>query len=212
MPPTSDRFANLSPLKQALLTIEDLEQRVQKYERERSEPIAVIGLGCRFPHARDPEQFWQMLCRGEDAVSEVPASRWPMEDFYDPNPDAPGKMSTRWAGFLDGVDEFDPEFFGISPREATMDPQQRLLLEVGWEALENAGQGPRPPRPNRRLCRLDERRISATVTYRAGDLTRFNTIFRLRHRAQRGGGRGSHTSSEFTDRTCRSTPLARLPW
>jgi hypothetical protein len=82
MPPTSDRFANLSPLKQALLTIEDLEQRVRKYERERSEPIAVIGLGCRFPHARDPEQFWQMLCRGEDAVSEVPASRWPLDDFY----------------------------------------------------------------------------------------------------------------------------------
>ena len=155
MPPTSDRFANLSPLKQALLTIEDLEQRVRKYERERSEPIAVIGLGCRFPHARDPEQFWQMLCRGEDAVSEVPASRWPMEDFYDPNPDAPGKMSTRWAGMLDAVDEFDPEFFGISPREAiSMDPQQRLMLEVcgrRWRMLVR-GTGA-PTGPNGRLCR-----------------------------------------------------------
>src|SRR5262249_27325612 len=73
-----------------------------------------------------------------------PASRWNIDEFYDANPDAPGKMSTRWAGLLDQVDRFDPEFFGISPREAVaMDPQQRLLLEVAWEALENAGQGPR---------------------------------------------------------------------
>jgi acyl transferase domain-containing protein/acyl carrier protein len=195
MPPTSDRFANLSPLKQALLTIEDLEQRVQKYERERSEPIAVIGLGCRFPHARDPEQFWQMLCRGEDAVSEVPASRWPMEDFYDPNPDAPGKMSTRWAGLLDAVDEFDPEFFGISPREAiSMDPQQRLMLEVCWEALENAGQGPQALQQNRTGVFVG---VSSDEFlqrfFRAGDLTAFSGYFASGIARSVAGGRVSYT-------------------
>jgi acyl transferase domain-containing protein/NADPH:quinone reductase-like Zn-dependent oxidoreductase len=195
MPPTSDRFANLSPLKQALLTIEDLEQRVRKYERERSEPIAVIGLGCRFPHARDPEQFWQMLCRGEDAVSEVPASRWLMEDFYDPNPDAPGKMSTRWAGVLDAVDGFDAEFFGISPREAiSMDPQQRLMLEVCWEALENAGQGPQALQQGRTgvFAGISSDEFLHRF-FRAGDLTAFSGYFASGIARSVAGGRVSYT-------------------
>src|ERR1700733_474462 len=144
MQPPSDRIANLSPLKQALLAVENMQGRLAQFERERAEPIAIIGLGCRFPHANGPERFWELLRKGEDAIDEVPAGRWRIEDFYDPNPVAPGKMSTRWGGFLDAVDGFDPEFCGISPREAlSMDPQQRLLLEVAWEALENAGQGPR---------------------------------------------------------------------
>jgi malonyl CoA-acyl carrier protein transacylase len=104
------------------------------------EPIAIIGIGCRFPKAKDPESFWQLLRNGIDAITEVPPQRWDINTFYDPQPATPGKMNTRWGGFLDQVDEFDPSFFGISPRETEhMDPQQRLVLEVAWEALENAG-------------------------------------------------------------------------
>jgi malonyl CoA-acyl carrier protein transacylase len=104
------------------------------------EPIAIIGIGCRFPKARDPESFWQLLRNGIDAITEVPKDRWDVNSFYDPEPGKPGKMSTRWGGFLEQVDQFDPSFFGISPREVErMDPQQRLVMEVAWEALENAG-------------------------------------------------------------------------
>jgi len=106
-----------------------------------AEPIAIIGIGCRFPGAANPQAFWQLLRDGVDAISEVPAQRFNLEDFFDPNPEIPGKISTRWGGFLDQVDQFDPRFFGISPREAArMDPQQRLLLELTWEALEDGGQ------------------------------------------------------------------------
>lgn len=107
------------------------------------EPIAIIGLGCRLPGANNPESFWQLLRNGVDAITEVPKDRWDIDAFYDPEPGKPGKMSTRWGGFLNQVDQFDPSFFGISPREVErMDPQQRLLLEVAWEALENAGLAP----------------------------------------------------------------------
>jgi thioester reductase-like protein len=107
------------------------------------ESIAIIGIGCRFPKAKDPESFWQLLRNGVDAITEVPKDRWDIDAFYDPEPGKPGKMSTRWGGFLDQVDQFDPSFFGISPREVErMDPQQRLVLEVAWEALENAGLAP----------------------------------------------------------------------
>jgi len=107
------------------------------------EPIAIIGIGCRFPGAKDPESFWQLLHNGVDAITEVPKERWDVGTFYDPEPATPGKMNTRWGGFLEQVDQFDPSFFGISPREAErMDPQQRLVLEVAWEALENAGIAP----------------------------------------------------------------------
>ncbi|NER88733.1 type I polyketide synthase [Moorena sp. SIO3A2] len=105
------------------------------------EPIAIIGIGCRFPGAENPEAFWQLLCDGVDAITEIPKTRWDLDDLYDSDPDTPGKMNSRYGGFLPQVDQFDPHFFGISPQEATaMDPQQRLLLEVAWEALEDAGQ------------------------------------------------------------------------
>ncbi len=104
------------------------------------ESIAVIGIGCRFPAASGIEQFWQLLKDGVDAISEVPKTRWNVEALYDPDHTRAGKMSTRFGGFVDGIDLFDPEFFRISPREASrMDPQQRILMEVAWEAFECAG-------------------------------------------------------------------------
>jgi myxalamid-type polyketide synthase MxaE and MxaD len=106
----------------------------------RPAPIAIAGIGCRFPGARGPEELWRLLREGRDAVGEVPPSRFDIDRFHDPRPAVPGRICTRMGGFLDGVDLFDPAFFGISPREAArMDPQQRLLLEVAWEALEDAG-------------------------------------------------------------------------
>ena len=107
------------------------------------DPIAIVGIGCRFPGAAGFDEFWTLLRNGVDAISEIPRDRWDIDALYDPLPGATAKMSTRWGGFLPGIDRFDPHFFGISPREASaMDPQQRLLLEVSWEALENAGQPP----------------------------------------------------------------------
>ncbi len=108
-----------------------------------NEAIAIIGMGCRFPGALNPEEFKELLQAGRDAITEVPASRWDADQYYSATPETPGKMRSRWGGFLAGVSGFDSHFFGISPREAVeMDPQQRLLLEVGWETLEDAGIGP----------------------------------------------------------------------
>ncbi|MBN1854430.1 MAG: SDR family NAD(P)-dependent oxidoreductase, partial [Pirellulales bacterium] len=116
------------------------------------EPIAVIGMACRFPgNANDPTSFWQNLASGKDAIIEVPSERWEIDAVYDPNPDAIGKMNTRWGGFIDHVDCFDAAFFGISPREAlSMDPQHRILLETSYEALENS--------------QLDAKRLSGSRT------------------------------------------------
>ena len=103
-------------------------------------PIAVIGLGCRFPKAPNVDAYWRMMLDGIDAICEVPPERWDVDMFYDPRPATPCKIVTRNGGFVDEIDRFDPYFFGISPREAVrMDPQQRLLLEVTWEAMEYAG-------------------------------------------------------------------------
>src|SRR5580704_19395093 len=132
---------DLSPVKRALLEQRRLKAKVDTMERQQHEPIAIIGLGCRFPAADGPEAFWHLLMEGVDAIREVPADRWDIGALYDPNPDAPGRVSSRWGGFLNRVDLFDPNLFGVSPREAeTMDPQQRLTLEVAWEAIEDAAQ------------------------------------------------------------------------
>jgi acyl transferase domain-containing protein len=140
----SDSAGRLSLQKQALLALEEMQSRLDTVESSRTEPIAIIGIGCRFPGGADDDaSYWQLLQDGVDAIREIPASRWNVDAFYDSDPDAPGKMYTRQGGFLDEVDTFDAPFFGISPREAvSLDPQQRLLLEVGWQALENAGVAP----------------------------------------------------------------------
>ncbi|MBE9104764.1 polyketide synthase dehydratase domain-containing protein, partial [Nostoc cf. edaphicum LEGE 07299] len=133
-----------SSSKRLLLALDEAVSKLEEVDRSKSEPIAIIGMGCRFPGgANDPETFWQLLHDGVDAITEIPYSRWNIDDYYDSDPNTPGKMYIRHAGLLEQVDQFDPQFFGISPREAlSMDPQQRLLLEVGWEALENAGVAP----------------------------------------------------------------------
>jgi acyl transferase domain-containing protein/ubiquinone/menaquinone biosynthesis C-methylase UbiE len=138
-----DRISKLSPQRLALLA-DELNQRVQAAEKDRRVPLAIVGMGCRLPgNANTPEEFWELLSHGTDAVTETPLSRWDTREFYDPNPATPGKMATRWGGFIDAPEQFDPKFFGIAPAEAvSMDPQQRLLLETSWEALEDAGVAP----------------------------------------------------------------------
>src|SRR6185503_18344721 len=104
------------------------------------EPVAIVGIACRFPgHVTSPDRYWQLLKDEVDAIQVVPPDRWDADEYYDPDPDAPNRTYTRHGGFLDDIDYFDAGFFNISDREAErMDPQQRILLETTWEALENA--------------------------------------------------------------------------
>ncbi len=112
-----DRINNLPPERVKLLAAQ-LQTRVDTMENERAEPIAIIGMSCRFPGAANtPEEFWELLQNGVDAITEVPADRWKIDDYYDADPDKPGRMYTRWGGFIKDVDLFDAQFFGISPRE-----------------------------------------------------------------------------------------------
>jgi len=121
-------------------TSSDSKIRVEVAPENRGEPIAIVGIGCRFPGASGPEAFWQLLRNGIDAITEVPPDRWDRHALYHPDPNAPGKLNTLWGGFLERIDQFDTNFFKISRREAArMDPQQRILLEVAWEAFEDAG-------------------------------------------------------------------------
>ncbi len=133
------RIAEFSP-KRLLLLATALEERVRALESRNHAPVAIIGVGCRFPGGiRNAETYWELLSEGRDAITEVPSWRWDIDALYDPDPHAKGRVATRWGGFLESPELFDPPFFGIAPVEARgMDPQQRLLLEVGWEALEDA--------------------------------------------------------------------------
>ncbi|WP_421846099.1 SDR family NAD(P)-dependent oxidoreductase [Mycobacterium sp.] len=107
------------------------------------EPIAIVGIAGRFPDAENLEEFWGNLRAGRDSIREIPPERWDCTRYYDPRPGQPGKSRSRWGGFLEGVDMFDPLLFRISPREAeVMDPQERLFLETVWETVENAGYAP----------------------------------------------------------------------
>ena len=133
----SQRLANLTPDKLRLL-----EQRLGT-NSQVAEPIAIVGMSCRFAGAANVDDYWRVISEGIDATGEIPASRWNVDAFFDPTGEQIGKMSVRNAGMVADVDKFDAAFFGISPREASrMDPQQRLLLEVAWEALEVAGLAP----------------------------------------------------------------------
>lgn len=138
--PSIDQLSEyLAGDEKAKVTVHHSPQR----SSDRQEPVAIIGMACRFPGAANPDEFWKLLINGQSGIQEVPQDRWDVNAFYDPNVETPGKMATRWGGFIPDVDKFDPTFFSISPREATyMDPQQRLLLEVAWETFENAGQIP----------------------------------------------------------------------
>ncbi|HTN83718.1 MAG TPA: polyketide synthase, partial [Sorangium sp.] len=137
----AEKIAGYSPKRLALLAME-LKAKLDALEGASAEPLAIIGMACRFPGgADDPASYWRLLRDGVDAVTEVPPSRWTPEDAAAVDPGAAGQLGVRWGAFLDQVDGFDADFFGISPREARlMDPQQRVLLEVAWEALESAGQ------------------------------------------------------------------------
>jgi len=107
----------------------------------RGPPVAVVGIGCRFPGGiNDPASFWKLLNEGRDAIDEIPSDRIDLAHFFDERPATPGRIMSRWGGFLDRIDQFDANFFGISPREAErLDPSHRLVLETAWEGLEDAG-------------------------------------------------------------------------
>jgi acyl transferase domain-containing protein/NAD(P)-dependent dehydrogenase (short-subunit alcohol dehydrogenase family) len=131
---------NSELLKRALAAIDQLQAKLAQVEMAKHEPIAIIGIGCRFPGADGADAFWRNLIEGVDSVTEVPSWRWDVKDVFDPDPDAIGKAYTKWGGFLKDLELFDAPFFGITPREAAyLDPQQRQVLESSWLALEDAG-------------------------------------------------------------------------
>ena len=141
---TDKKSSTLSAARLALMVKEARTGLADPAAFASSEPIAIIGIGCRFPgNISSPEQYWQFLRNGQDAITSIPAERWNADAYFDSDALAPGKMNSLRGGFLSGIDQFDPVCFGISPREAaSMDPQQRLLLEVVWEALWESGRAP----------------------------------------------------------------------
>lgn len=128
-----------SLLTNAYISLKRLKIEKENLEAEKTEPIAIIGMSCRFPSANSIDEYWELLKNGIDAISDIPSTRWNVEDYFDKNPDISGKMYTRKGGFIENMNQFDAKFYGIAPKEANqIDPQQRLLLDISWEALENA--------------------------------------------------------------------------
>ncbi|MBE9060856.1 type I polyketide synthase [cf. Phormidesmis sp. LEGE 11477] len=203
-------------LQEATIQLRKLRGQIGDLEQKQIEPIAIVGMACRFPGgANSPKTYWQLLRDGIDAVSEIPAQRWNADAYFDSDPDAVGKMYTRSGSFIDGVDQFDPQFFGISPREAhQLDPQQRLLLEVSYTALENAGLPPFDLQGSATgvfigLCFDDY----AQRSVHSGDLTRINAFSSLGNTRSIAAGRISYTfgfqgPTLQLDTTCSSSLLA----
>ena len=122
---TAPELDQLSPVKRAVLELREMRARLESLERERREPLAIVGMGCRFPGGSvDPASFWRLLEGGVDAVREVPPERWDIDAYYDPDPDAPGKMSTRYGGFLDSPTSTD----STRPSSASLHGRRRASI------------------------------------------------------------------------------------